>query len=158
MATMVLDVETDPLPQLNSEMDFPRHFQDMAHPDDFKITNAPIQPEFIMHIRRGHTKMICRFSWKLADNKYCATSFVVATCVPKHFYLSVKTIDMLDENNRIVEDDIGYCHIQLSDKKVRLGESNQPANIIGLDMVRQLGAIEFPDEHSWRFARTPAFL
>lgn len=69
--------------------DFPPHFRNFAHPDDYKITSQAIAPEYLYHTQMGrHNRLIFRISFRTnSPHRYASMSFVVDTGAPKHMYL-----------------------------------------------------------------------
>jgi len=70
-----------------TDADFPISYVNMAHPDDYKISSSPIDPDYIFHKEPHHNCLILRISWK-TDDGFLPMSFVCDTSALMHFYLS----------------------------------------------------------------------
>jgi hypothetical protein len=42
------------------EQDFPESFHRMAHPDDYKLADEPLKPEYMISTRRHHLRLLFR--------------------------------------------------------------------------------------------------
>ena len=135
--------------------DFPTHYVDMRHPDDGKITDESIEPEFYRHRRPHHHRLILRISFQLENGKYVALSFVYDTGAPGSFYLSPWADEILADGGRRLEGEAGNTYLKVLDKAAATQETprtHQPANIIGLSMLEKLqfsvtpGAFTFAEQ------------
>lgn len=70
-----------------TELDFPKFYVNMAHPEDYKETCDPVEPQFFYHERPGHFRVLLRASFRLASNLYCPMTFLCDTGVPGGFLL-----------------------------------------------------------------------
>jgi len=138
--------------------DFPSNFVNMAHPDDYKILDKPIIPEYIYNDKSHHYRLIFRISWKLGENKYVPMSFVCDTGAPMFFYICEKAQNILQ--NRICNDELGNQFFQMPDgSKAAIHETpsnHQPANIIGLRILKKLEL--FLSESGFKFNKCPEYL
>lgn len=121
------------------DIDFPPPFVNMRHPDDYKITDKPIVPEYIYNNISHHYRLIFRISWKLDENRYFPMSFICDTGAPMFFYFNPESITSLEE--RIMEDEPGFPYLKLFDGKAIYSDTPDgylPANILGLRMIQRL--------------------
>src|SRR5690348_13937626 len=109
--TMITEDEITDSELLLQEADFLKYYKDMAHPNDYKIMDKPIEKEFIFHQYGHHNRLIHRISWKI-NNGFIPMSFVCNTGSPMYFYLCPKAIKMLKENGRIKEDDLQSNYVE----------------------------------------------
>ena len=58
--------------------DFPSHFVNLTHPDDYKQLNSPLPVDFINHRSGFHDRITLRISWRSKD-VYISMSFIVDT-------------------------------------------------------------------------------
>ena len=137
-------------------LDFPRHFIDMHHPDDYKVQSEPISPEFIVHQAGNHLRLIWRVSFRCATG-YVPISFIVDTGGMNYFYFSEEAVMVLEENQVFVRDDNGnnYVRMRFGDQIVRASFEDspthaKPANLIGLKLLVKL-QLQLGANHAFRF-------
>ncbi len=123
--------------------DFPWQKQE-PHPDDYSISSSPIEPQLVYHQYRGrHNRLWLRLSWRLAAEKFAAMSFILDTGAPRHLYLSNKALQVLEEAQlTCVSDDLDIAYVYVLGRKCLVEaapQAQQPANIIGLEMLKRLG-------------------
>jgi len=144
----VLMLEEDPKTPVPEELlltdeDFPSYFVDKHHPDDYKITDHPIQPEHIFHEVDGrHPRLILRCSVKLAVGKFCSMSFVLDTGAPKIYLCDDAAKIMTDSGIRVIDKELGIIYVTLLGRKYRVEKTpdgHSPANIIGLKTLCRWG-------------------
>lgn len=124
------------------DADFPDSFVHMKHPEDGITADTAIEPEFIRHRRAHHHRLLLRASFKLANDKFVAFTFVCDTGAPDSFYLSPETDKILSDGGRRVEDEAGNTYIEVLGKRAATRETprtHQPGNIIGLTLLERLG-------------------
>ena len=80
--------------------DFPDHYVDMQHPDDYSAVDQPFV-EYITNSYAHHYRLIVRICWKLGEQKYLPMSFVCDTGAPTALYLSDKAYRMLSRHKRV---------------------------------------------------------
>lgn len=157
MAFLMVDADEGDL--LLSDDDFPENFIHMVHPDDGKITQQPIQREFIRHQRLGHHRLIFRTSIKLAEREFMSFSFVLDTAAPASIYFSPgASLNSLNGKRVVEEGDVVY--MEIGGKKAAVKETphtHRPANIIGLPLLERFGLTLHPDK-SFTFSNDFAFL
>ena len=123
------------------DSDFPKGYVDMAHPDDYTAAETPLQPQLIEHQGvLGHHRLLLRVSFKLDNGRFAPCTFVLDTGAPFHFYLSEKSIQVLQEGGRWkAADPVDYLEI-LGTKAVvhETPPTHAPANVMGLKMLRLL--------------------
>lgn len=163
---MVIDDE--PMTQVDQELrlhdeDFPAHYAQFAHPQDYEITHEPIPVEYIYHERRGsHSRLLLRCSIKLMDGEFLSASFVVHTGAPK-FYLCDRLSGLLTERGLCERDsDLGVSFITLFGRKYlveRTPEGYHPANLIGVKPLLRWGlCLHDEPTFGFSFAKTFSFL
>lgn len=132
------DVEGD---LLLCSLDFPENFKDMKHPNDGKISDKPIDCDFIRHKKSHHHRLMMRCSVEREDGKYVELTFVLDTGAPQSIYLSPWASELLGP--RILNDkelDTDYLIFLKGKSAVHLTPAtHQPANIIGLTLLEKLG-------------------
>jgi len=74
------------------DSDFPEHFKEMTHPDDYKEIPYPLPLQTIFHRKAYHSRLILRISWKVGEGRFVPMSFVCDTGAPGFFYLCEKYI------------------------------------------------------------------
>ncbi len=135
---MIIDNETI----LLQKADFPDHFIDKHHPEDFKPSRRSTM-EFYFHKLPLHNRLIVRISFRVRNNIYIPFTFVCDTGVPSHIYINTITRRLIKE--RIYEDDAGNQLINLSSGKrftVYPSPSNHhDVNIIGLMRLAYFGLV-----------------
>ncbi len=141
--------------------DFPENFIDMAHPQDYLALDYPIPPEFIYHKNGQYSRLILRISWNI-NNTYVPMSFVCDTSAPLHFYLSEKSMEVLEKGGRIKPSvfDVNCVHMQYGGLNncsivaaVKPTPQNfRPANLIGLAVLSKLGLRVDKDRFSFEKA------
>lgn len=150
---MIEDTDASQGDLLLCEADFPPNYVNMKHPEDGKVTETPITPEFIRHKRPHHHRLVLRASFKLPNNnKFVAFSFVCDTGVPGSFYLAPFADKILEDGGRSLEDEAGNTYLTVLDKPAATQEtprSHQPANVIGLSMLEKLGLSVYPGGFSF---------
>jgi hypothetical protein len=120
--------------------DFPEHYVDKAHPEDGVVVDAPIVPEFIRHSRRGHFRMLVRFSLRLDDASFAPFTFVCDTGAPGHLYLSESAMGLLEKAGRIKSDELGPLYIESGGEKIVIRVTphmHQPANLMGMLLLER---------------------
>jgi hypothetical protein len=129
---------------LVTRLDYPRHFIDMHHPDDYKVQSEPIIPEFIVHQAGNHIRLIWRVSFRCAAG-YIPISFIVDTGGMNYFYFSEDAVIVLEENSVVVRDDDAnnYVRMRVGENVVRASFEDspahaKPANLIGLKLIFKL--------------------
>ncbi|KXZ52506.1 hypothetical protein GPECTOR_9g550 [Gonium pectorale] len=143
--------------------DFPDGYSEGRHPDDYVKMNTAIQPQFILHNQRGRfSRLWWRVSWKLQDGTFVPMSFLLDTSAPKHIYLSEDALNLLEADKQVVHnDDMGAQHVTLFTKKCAveaMPHTQNPANILGLKMLRRFGLELYNDEPGFQFKTNIPFL
>lgn len=142
---MIDDEPTTPVAEelLLSNEDFPTNYVNFAHPEDYIISNQPIQPEKIFHqYKFRHPRLLLRVSWKIGENEFFPISFVLDTGAPK-IYLNATVFQHFTQRNIIhIVEDMGVMFVKLFDHNYIVEETplgHAPANIIGLKTLCHLG-------------------
>lgn len=86
--------------------DFPEHYLNMKHPQDYEIMDSAIQPESIVHMNGIHARLILRISWR-SGAKYVPMSFIVVSGAPFPFYFSEAGGAIMRAHSLLVEDENG---------------------------------------------------
>ena len=138
------------------DIDFPRDYVNMQHPEDYQIQDKPIIPTCVVVQRQDHARLIFRISWKVGS-KFMPMSFMVDTAAVQPVYFSKVALALMEAHSLLVVDDGGNDVVELhkpdgSVKKVHYEatpEDYQPANLIGLKFIIQFGLLVEGD--SFRF-------
>jgi len=125
--------------------DFPDHFIEKAHPQDYIPISHPSPIEYIYHKKQYHNRIIVRISWKISIGSYVPISFVVDTGAPNGFYLSPRAFECLQP--RICTDDMDNQYVSIHNNRGQHKNimvcstpyNHSPANIIGLKVLIFLG-------------------
>jgi hypothetical protein len=141
MATLMQVDSSDEI--LLSSADFPASWSHMAHPDDYVETEEPIPLEIFYHSKPHHNRTLLRASFKVGEGRFVAMSFIVDSGAPSGIYLSPAARSKLEACGRLGVDEADNEFIEI----VGLGKTSvqdtvvihQPANIIGLPLIRKLG-------------------
>ena len=90
------------LPERLNAYDFPIHFVDGRHPQDYQLLDTPITPECLVETVLK-TRFILRVSWRVGNKitAYVPMSFILETRLPSDFYFSDSAYKVLAENGRI---------------------------------------------------------
>ena len=98
---------------LLGDADFPQNFKNMAHEDDYKLLEAPLDPQFIYHQRTGHSRLILRISFFVGHEKYLPMSFIIDTGNPIGFVFSATAHKLLGTYNRLKVDEAYSPHVNV---------------------------------------------
>lgn len=137
----LLHVDTsDELPL--SAADFPSGWVHMAHPEDYVEIAEPVPLTIFYHVKPHHNRTLLRVSFKIGEGRYLPVSFVVDTGAPSGMYLSTIARAKLEACGRVVVDDPDSEFVEIPG----LGKTciqdtsalHQPANLIGLPLIRKL--------------------
>ena len=71
-----------------TEQDFPGHYVNMAHPEDYILLSKPLQPELFHNRRTNHSRLLLRASLALSDNSFVPMTFLCNSGAPSGFYFS----------------------------------------------------------------------
>lgn len=126
-----------------------------SHTDDYQETATPMEPELIFHHVRGkNNRLWLRISWELGPNKFVPMSFLLDTGAPRHFYMSEEAISTLEAADLTgIDDDTDVEWTTVFGRKALIELTpHQPANIIGLKMLKRLGLQLFEDEPHFAFS------
>ena len=135
VAMMVLGCEVAKI----GRHDFPEHYVNLKHPQDYEIMDSAIQPEFIVHNNGIHARLFFRISWR-TGTKYVPMSFIVDTAAPFPFYFSESGSAIMRAHRLMVSDDNGNqfvqvhspdgstCNFQYMDTPTNF----EPVNLVGL--------------------------
>ena len=128
---------------LLSAADFPSGWTLMAHPEDYVEAPQPVALSIFYHIKPHHNRTLLRVSFKVGEGRYLPMSFVVDTGAPSGLYLSTAARAKLEACSRLIVDDADNEFIDIHGLgKVSIQDTSaphQPANIIGLPLIRKLG-------------------
>ena len=119
--------------------DFPEHYVNMKHPQDYEVMDSAIQPELIVHNNGIHARLILRISWR-AGTKYVPMSFIVDTGAPFPFYFSEPGSAIMRAHRLLISDDNGNQFVQVHSPNgstrnfqyLDTPTNFEPANLIGL--------------------------
>ena len=147
-------------------LDFPIGYINFAHPLDYVPVSTPITPQFIVHVKGMHMRLIVRISWRSNDGAcYIPMSFICDTGAPGYLYLSPIAQRNLDSIGRLKKNDLETLYVSIFDRANTTGfnakvkdtpASHNPANIIGLGCLLKLGFCM--GDHRFSFQKfTPFF-
>lgn len=143
MATLVEVDTSDEL--LLSQADFPSGWVDMAHPDDYTVLKAPLEPHVFTHDKPHHNRILFRISFKVGEGAYLPVSFVVNTGAPSSLYIGRKLRAHLGQHGRLLSDETDAEVLELHGigKQAVRGTSSihQPANVVGLPLIKKLSLV-----------------
>lgn len=125
---------------LLTKLDFPDYFVNMAHPLDYKVTDNIIKPDLFENTVPHHHRILFRISVQLKD-KYAPCTFILDTGASAAIYLGARAMTVLDNADRLHEDDLGNVYMTTPIGRAAVLETpytHQPANIIGLDLLKKL--------------------
>ena len=142
------------------DVDFPHHFVDMHHPDDYKVVSKP----FVEYIPQGQLRrdrLIVRVCWKVADGQFLPMTCVCDTGAPKGLYLSHEAYRVLESSGRItVDEELGVPMAEIGGLGMALLQwmprSHAPANLMGIKVLRKLGLkVDAGPENNFVLCHTP---
>ena len=91
----------------------------------------------------NHHRLLLRVSFKLANGKFVALTFVCDTGAPDGLYLSPEADKILADGGRRMEDEAGNTYMDILGKPAATRDTprttHQPANMIGLSLRERLG-------------------
>jgi hypothetical protein len=130
------------------DIDFPREYVNMQHPEDYQIQTTPIKPTFVVNQRQGHARLIFRISWKIGS-EFMPMSFIVDTGALQPVYFSKVASALMEAHGLLVVDDVDKDVVELhkpdgSIKRVHYKatpNAYEPANLIGLRFIIKFGLI-----------------
>ena len=129
-----------------TDQDFPGHYVDMAHPEDYKPSSVPLQPECFYNRRANHFRLLLRASFALPDKSFVPMTFVCNTGAPGAYYFSERAMGVLSRPDveRLKEDDLHNLFLQTENGKFAVTDTpqrHQPANIVGLRVLEKYGLV-----------------
>ena len=138
------------------DIDFPREYVNMKHPEDYQIQANAINPTFVVVQRQGHARLIFRISWK-TGSKFMPMTFIVDTGAVQPVYFSKVAMALMEAHGLLVVDDVDNDVVELHKpdgtvKKVHYKATPshyEPANLIGLRFIMKFGLVV--DGDSFRF-------
>ncbi len=137
------------------DIDFPREYVNMKHPEDYQIQAKAINPTFVVVQRQGHARLIFRISWK-TGSKFMPMTFIVDTGAVQPMYFSKAARALMEAHGLLVLDDVDNDVVELHQpdgtvKKVHKATPShyKPANLIGLRFIIKFGLVV--DGDSFRF-------
>ena len=127
-----------------TELDFPKSFVDMAHPEDYKEAPEPVQPEMFYNGPRdpAHCRLLLRASFRLSSTVYSPMTFICDTGLSGGFYFSPRAMSSLIKARRVLQNDIHCPFVETGVGKIPVHEAqhlHQPANLLGLHVLQKYG-------------------
>lgn len=124
--------------------DFPGHYVNMAHPQDYIAMSDPLQPELFYNL--NHFRLLLRASFALPDKSFLPMTFVCDSGAPGGYYFSERAITMLSRPDvqRLMRDDLHNMYLQTEVGKFAVTDTpqrRQPANVLGLRVLEKYGLI-----------------
>ena len=165
---------------LLTKADFPEHFVNMSHPEDYQILTAPLPVEYIYHSKASNSRLIVRISYRVGTDQYLPMSFIVDTGNPTGFVLSAEAMKLLQYYYRIKTEELGneYVEVSMSSESMHSSDPNRMslrnsrcnsfkamstegnyasvtknANVIGLQVICKLGLEVREDHDGFSFIR-----
>ena len=136
--------------------DFPDYFIDKHHPEDYIMTELPIEKECIFNELVDHNRCILRISFKFKEG-FIPFTFICDTGAPSSIYLNDITRRMLI--TRLLKDDLGNLFLRINGKRMAVKPSPEPhsdTNIFGVLALRSFG-FHF-DEATFNFNNLPDYI
>lgn len=142
--TIFMIEETSDNELLLHDENFPSHYINKQHPQDYLISEIPIK-ELFYHKTSFYSRLFVRLSFKI-DDKFIPISCICDTGAPKFLYLTQKARNVLKK--RIKQDELlnEYMEINLNNISMKIGLSEplttfNDVNIIGILLLEKLGLI-----------------
>ena len=95
-----------------TDQDFPGHYVNMAHPQDYIARLDPLQTELFYNRRAKHYKLLLRTSFALPDKSFLPMTFVCDTGAPGGFYFCERAMNVVSDVERLKEDDLHNLYLQ----------------------------------------------
>lgn len=146
---------------LLDDADFPDGFVDGEHPDDdlgdppyAADPDAVMPPQFTVHTRESHERLLMRIAWRVADGRFHNLTFVLDTGSPIPILLGRRAANRLADAGVIRNQSFTLGGVSYG---LVLMPANHPiGNVIGLPLLRRWGMVL--DDESLEFRRLPRFL
>ncbi len=126
---------------LLTSLDFPDYFVDMAHPDDYVVSERRMEPYLIENTVPHHHRLLLRVSLEARPGTFAVMTFVLHTGASSAVYFGRRAMQLMHEVGRLREDDLGVVYLDTPLGRCAVLETpatHQPANILGLDMLKKL--------------------
>jgi hypothetical protein len=126
---------------LLTSLDFPDYFVDMAHPEDYVVSERRMDPYLIENTVPHHHRLLLRVSLEARPDTFAVMTFVLDTGASSAVYLGLRAMQLMHEVGRLREDDLGVVYLDTPLGRCAVLETpatHQPANILGLDMLKKL--------------------
>jgi hypothetical protein len=149
---------------LLTSLDFLDYFVDMAHPEDYVVSERRMDPYLIENIIPHHHILLLRVSFEAksvlrgATRHFCGydlrsghRSLICCLLWPARYaahagassavYFGRRAMQLTHEVGRLREDDLGVVYLDTPLGRCAVLETpatHQPANILGLDMLKKL--------------------
>ena len=129
-----------------TEQDFPGHYVNMAHPQDYIARAEPLQPELFYNRRANHFRLLLRASLALPDKSFLPMTFVCDSGAPGGYFFSERAMKVLSRSDveRLKEDDLHNLYLQTEVGEFAVTDTPQrhhPANIVGLRVLEKYGLV-----------------
>jgi hypothetical protein len=126
---------------LLASLDFPDYFVDMAHPEDYVVSERRMDPYLIENTVPHHHRLLLRVSLEARPDTFAVMTFVLDTGASSAVYFGRRAMQLMHEVGRLREDDLGVVYLDTPLGRCAVLETpatHQPANILGLDMLKKL--------------------
>ncbi len=126
---------------LLTSLDFLDYFVDMAHPEDYVVSERRMDPYLIENIIPHHHILLLRVSFEARPGTFAVMTFVLDTGASSAVYFGRRAMQLTHEVGRLREDDLGVVYLDTPLGRCAVLETpatHQPANILGLDMLKKL--------------------
>ena len=140
--------------------DFPCNFFNGRHPEDLKVLEKPIEPEFILN--EINLRLILRNSFEV-NNGYLPMSFLIDTGAVGCLYFSEEAMKAMIGNNLIIRAREEIVRVRFGPNNGKIMKAAvqttpktfEPANIMGLKMLLKLGLRAYGS--NWCFEEPVSF-
>jgi hypothetical protein len=155
------------LPETLDDSDFPRHFVNGRHPQDYQPVDAPINPECIVVNSFVYNRLILRVSWKV-EATFVPMSFILETRLSSGFYFSDVAYSILSDNKRLEDSEerfykVASVHYGSKNSTMLMAALRSPegfenANFIGANALMRFGLKLGDPEGGFSFQKNISWL
>jgi hypothetical protein len=96
---------------LLTSLDFPNYFVDMAHPEDYVVSERRMDPYLIENIVPHHHILLLRVSLEARPGTFAVMTFVLDTGASSAVYFGRCAMQLTHEVGRLREDDLGVVYL-----------------------------------------------
>lgn len=96
---------------LLTSLDFPDYFVDMAHPEDYVVSERRLDPYLIENTVPHHHILLLRVSLEARPGTFAVMTFVLDTGASSAAYFGRRAMQLMHEVGRLREDDLGVVYL-----------------------------------------------